>query len=505
MNRPLTNTTILDALDDPHLFGRFFREPATWAAWRVLLMVLFGLALDSEQLQLFQRCTGRQHSAPGGYREAWLIIGRRGGKSFILALIAVFLACFKDWQQYLAPGERATIMVVACDRRQSRIIMRYIRALISGTPMLAAMVENETQESIDLNNRISIEVHVCSYRSTRGYAVAVALLDELAFWPTDENSAEPDREIINAIRPGMASIRGSVLLCASSPYARKGELWNAYQRHFGKDSATLAWQADTTTMNPTIDPQVIAEAAERDPACAAAEYGAQFRVDLEQFINRDAAAACVTSGVFERAPLGNISYSAFVDPSGGSVDSMTLAIGHFEADREVVVIDLLKEIRAPLSPEQTCAEFSDDLRRYNITEAVGDRYAGQWPVEQFSRFGINYLPCAKVKSDLYLDVLSLINSHRIELLDHPRCFAQLIGLERRTARGGRDRIDHPPGAHDDLINAVSGVASGLIMQGTYDLDALAGTADRENDANAFQRARFAARLFALSGGQCWPE
>ena len=36
---------------------------------------------------------------------------------------------------------------------------------------------------------------------------------------------------------------------------------------------------------------------------------------------------------------------------------------------------------------------------------------------------------------------------------------QLIGLERRTARGGRDSIDHGPGGHDDVCNAVAGLAS----------------------------------------------
>jgi hypothetical protein len=55
----------------------------------------------------------------------------------MLALVAVFLACFRDWQPYLAPGERATIMVIATDRRQARVIFRYIRALLTMVPMLA--------------------------------------------------------------------------------------------------------------------------------------------------------------------------------------------------------------------------------------------------------------------------------------------------------------------------------------------------------------------------------
>jgi hypothetical protein len=33
---------------------------------------------------------------------------------------------------------------------------------------------------------------------------------------------------------------------------------------------------------------------------------------------------------------------------------------------------------------------------------------------------------------------------------------QLTSLERRTSRGGRDSIDHAPGSHDDIANAVAG-------------------------------------------------
>jgi hypothetical protein len=45
---------------------------------------------------------------------------------------------------------------------------------------------------------------------------------------------------------------------------------------------------------------------------------------------------------------------------------------------------------------------------------------------------------------------------RCELLDHVRLAAQLTSLERKTARGGRDSIDHAPNAHDDVANAVAG-------------------------------------------------
>ena len=91
----------------------------------------------------------------------------KSARSFMLALIAVFLACFHEWRQHLTPGERGTVMIVAADRKQARVILRYIRGLLTGVPMLARLIERETAESFDLNNSISIEVGtaIISHRS----------------------------------------------------------------------------------------------------------------------------------------------------------------------------------------------------------------------------------------------------------------------------------------------------------------------------------------------------
>ena len=91
------------------------------------------------------------------------------------------------------------------------------------------------------------------------------------------------------------------------------------------------------------------------------------------------------------------------------------------------------------------------------------------PRQQFRKLGISYEPAAKPKSDLYRDLLPAINSRRIDLLDHPRLVNQLVSLERRTARGGRDSIDHAPGAHDDIANVVAGVSAMFAKQSSYNM------------------------------------
>lgn len=456
-----SSISILDAMDDPHLFGQHFRNAKDWKAWKAFLASLFGLPTTPDQLATFQQCTGRTTPPPNGSNEAHLVIGRRGGKSFILATIAVYLAAFRDWRPYLAVGERATVAVVCPDRKQSRVIMRYIRGLLTASPMLRELITGETQERIDLKQRVTIEVMTASFKSSRGYGLACVLLDESAFLPTDEFSAEPDKEIINALKPGMATFPGSMLLCASSPYARKGALWEAYQRHYGKDdSSVLVWQAPTRVMHPRIPQRIIDEAMEADPASARAEYGAQFRTDVESFVLREAVEACISPRIIERLPNPENSYYGFVDSSGGSIDDMTLAIAHYDYEKGSVIIACLRWYKPPFSPEIVVKEFARVLKSYFLSTVTGDRYAGEWPREQFSKFGITYEPSTKSKSELYTDLLPLINSARVQLLDQPKMISQLLSLERKTRSGGRDTIDHPSGGghHDDEINAVAGAA-----------------------------------------------
>src|SRR5262249_47725182 len=147
-----------------------------------------------------------------------------------------------------------------------------------------------------------------------------------------------------------------------------------------------------------------------------------------------------------------------VDVSGGSADAMTLAIGHAEGERQqrTAILDLVREVRPPFSPEQVTEEFAGLLRSYRVGKVIGDRYGGDSPREQFRKHGINYEPSDKSKSELYVDLLPLINSQALDLLDSDRLVHQLASLERRATRGGRDSIDHPPGSHDDIANSVAG-------------------------------------------------
>lgn len=248
-------------------------------------------------------------------------------------------------------------------------------------------------------------------------------------------------------------------LSARSALFSAGERDQAHRQHFGADGdpLILVAQGASRDFNPSLPQSVVDRALERDHALATAEYLAQFRTDIETFVPYEVVQACVGDHA-ALPPFSNHRYSAFVDPSGGSADSFTLAVSHKDGER--VVIDCVQERRPPFSPQQVVQDFSALLAAYRVTKVVGDRYAGEFPRELFRKRGIQYECAAQPKSDLYRDLLPMLNSGQIVLPKSDRLVNQLCGLERRTARSGKDSIDHGPGGqHDDLANACAGAAA----------------------------------------------
>jgi len=452
---------IIKAIQDDNLFKPLFRDLSTWASWQVFLKALFALPMSKGELALYRECTGRETPPKTPFREAWVPTGVRSGKSFIAALTAVFLACFRDYRPYLAPGERAEILIIASDRTQAGVIFRYIKGFLAANPMMARLVESEKTESIDLTNRVTLRVATCSYRSIRGFTAAAVICDEVAYWRSDDG-ANPGVEVLRALRPRLATIPNSLLLAISSPYARSGPLWQAFTDHHGKDdSDILCWKAPTRLMNPTIPQALIDRDMTLDPEAARSEWEAEFRSDLEAYLPLEAIEAAMVQGRYEIPPMEGVNYLAFSDPSGGRRDAATLAIGHLE--KEVVILDLARRWRAPHDPGIVAGEMAEILKTYRIFEVVGDRYGGAWPEQEFRKHGITYQAAEKDKSTLYLEFLPLMLSGRVELLDSKPLAAELRALERRTRKGGRDLVDHPPKLHDDLANSVAGVCTVLAV------------------------------------------
>ena len=453
--------SIAEAMDDEALFGPSFTGPS-WNPWRAVLKAAHGDKLSAAERKIFRELAGDRELPRSRVRELWIIAGRRAGKDSIASLIAAFTATFGDYSGKLRPGERALIMCLAVDRNQAKIVKNYAEGYFAEIPMLQGMITRRTDDGFELNNGTEIAIGTNSFRSVRGRSIACAIFDELAYW-RDELSATPDKATYDATLPGLSTLNG-MLVGISSPYRRGGLLYDKYRKHYGQDGDVLVIKAPSLALNPTLDPKIVQRALEDDPEAASAEWLAEFRSDIAAFISREVVEACVQPGRHELPPLAGERYFAHVDPSGGSADSYTLAITHFDRKLSRAVLDAVRERKPPFSPEEVTWEFAQLLKTYRVHKVVGDRYGGEFPRELFRKGGITYELSDKVTSDYYLELLPLLNSGRVELLEEPRLLKQLCALERRTSRSGKDSIAHPPGGHDDICTAVAGAlvrASGV--------------------------------------------
>lgn len=444
-----------EALVDPNLLGGAM-PGESWLPWRTLLIAAMGEALTDDERVLFTALTGRKGEPLELVEEFWGIVGRRGGKTRAAGTLAAYVGALCDHTEYLAPGERGVIPILAATAAQAKRAFDHAKGVLEHSPVLSQEIDGQpTADTIRLRTGVDIEVKPANFRTIRSITAVAAIADEVAFWMI-EGSANPDDEILNALRPALATT-GGPLWVISSPHAKRGVLHGAHRKHYGPNGNPLILVAKgpSRSFNPKLSQRVVDRAYEDDASKAAAEYGGEFRNDVEAFVSLEAVEACVTKGVRERAPVKGTVYRGFVDPSGGGADSMTLAIGHADGNRAVV--DALRERKPPFSPESVVEEFAETLKVYGVTSVTGDRYAGEWPREAFRRHGIEYRLSEKPKSGLYQGMLPVLNSQRAELVDVPGLVPQIANLERRVARGGHESIDHPSHGHDDLANVVAGV------------------------------------------------
>ena len=449
----VAHCTFSEFLNDDAALGSYFKGES-WRGWKIIGKAIYGERLTKAETAFFKSVAGDREPPRKRVREVWLIVGRRGGKDSFASALACYHSAGIDYSAILRPGEKVSILCLACDKLQGRIILNYTKGYFHRQPMLASLVANDVAEGLDLSTGCEVRVFRNDITATRGVATSLCVLDECAFYADADSASASAAEVYASVIPSLATADG-MLIGISTPYRKSGLLYEKYTRHFGKnDPDVLVIQAPSLTLNPTLDRGFIEEQIEADPEAANSEWNAIFRSDIGSLVDPAVVRSLLMHGRYELAPMPGVRYTAFCDPSGGSADSFTLCICHREKD--VAVVDLLREIRPPFSPEVTVQEYSDILKAYRVHTVCGDKYAGLWPAEQFAKRQIRYEASDRTASELYLEMLSILNSGRVELLDSRRCTAQLIGLERRTSRLGKDTVSHAPGGHDDVANSLAG-------------------------------------------------
>jgi len=467
----MNNLSLIDAVRSDKCFKSYFKDLSTWESWITFFKALEAPdSMDKAEARLFKSCTGLKRPYKGRIKEAYMICGRRSGKSTIAALLAVFYAVFGDWQQYLSPGEVARVFVVACNKDQSKIVMGYIKAFLDLTPTLRNMVFKTQVESIQLRNGVEINVKAQSWRSSRGFSTGILILEEISWWRFESESMLQDKDIYTALLPGMTTIPNSLVLGISTPFSRQGLLWQKHLAHYAKPGSTLIWTAPTWTMNRNLTEAGLKEQYLENltPEEFDAEYGAKFREDIEAAIPESLLSRAIVKGLYEIPPEQGIQYFAFADSSEGlrkGADSFTFAISHIRDEDDLIILDCIMEFRPPFVPDMVIERIADKAEKYGITEITQDRHSIAWIGSDLEKYGIDVEASELTKSEIYSQFSILLNKNLVQLLDNDRMRNQALGLQRFLKSQGAVRIDHLVGSHDDLINSAAGA---IVMATKYE-------------------------------------
>jgi hypothetical protein len=444
---------IIEALESRQHFGGLsdFRDLGSWRNWIAFLKAVYGLPLDAGEIEVFRKHTGRQAPRPDGYPEAVQIVGVQSGKTKIAVTVVDYEALRAE------PGTHAVLL--AQDHRGSlRTALRYAREPFKKLEAFKRAVENETADTVMLDNDVSISAYPSRPEAVRGLRACVVCIDELAHFRTSEGHPN-DIEMLRVAR-GRLATTGGKLLVLSSPYGQSAALWDLYRRHYAReDSETLIWQASAPEMNPKLSKNYLARMEEEDPEAYRSEVLGEFRAGLSMLFGLDELDAVVDRGRRETMPEEDVRYAAHFDPSGGKVDAAALAIGHRVG--QMIVVDLVRHRPSPHNPEQGIQQAADILKAYRLDRVQIDHYGGSFPSQVFERAGIRAVVASRVTSDNQLALVPLVNSKHVLLPDHPDLLRELRGLERRTGSGGKDSVNHRRAAHDDMAAAVAGLCAAL--------------------------------------------
>lgn len=451
----MTIPNIVEYTTDPQLLNVSLSP-----AQEVIQRAIYALSATAAQRELFHDLTGRTDWPTERPSEVTLIGGARGGKdSRLVAPIACYEACFGGHEPYLARGERGVIPLVYQDARASRVGFDYIKTYLTTAPLLASLVEDVLATEIRLTNRISIMGFPCTVPSLRSWSIPHGTMNELGFFPI-QGQANSDDEIQTSIRRGMVGFPRTLLLKVSTPYLRAGVLHDDFTKFWGvADPDRLVVRTPSWVLNPTLAERLVRE-RRLDPIRFEREFGATFTDDLSACFDYAALMACRgETGMREHPPIVGIRYKAHTDAAAGEKkgnDAFTVSIGHLDA-RGRAVQDLSRAWKPPFNPSGVIAEIVSLLRLYNLNVIQGDHYAPGFVAERFREHGIRYEPCALDTSELFLELLNLVNSQTCVLLDDAELLNELRTLERRRGAAGKDRIGHPSGLHDDRATSCAGV------------------------------------------------
>lgn len=429
---------------------------------------------------------------PKEYTRLVAILGRRAGKTDqIISTAAAYEITLGGHENYVKPNQEYKALFLAQTAPDAQKNMHFIRLALEESPLLSKqLTSNQIQSEIRLKNGLIVDAAPANKAVGRGHAIPVVILDEVAFWYTDPNAANPDFEVLRAVSYAQAQFPHAKIFIPSTPWAEQGILWQAYQagtegrkalcqtckannelicshdiRAKKQYANTLVVHASTAAMkNPLITRKRLIEIRNEDIEAFPRESGAQFIKSISGWLNPNKIEiACKNAPLVRPAVTVKTNptshnypiYVAAIDPAFRK-DSFAFTIIHHDYKLGIVQ-DYIQywepEPGIPLKPGDVLDNIKLVLDEYNLSSVYSDQYQLE-SLQQLALdrgFSINgHDFTGKSKGKIAGGFKVLVDQERLKLLDHEPQKQQLMKLQRKVMQTGNVQISAPNGEHDDL-------------------------------------------------------
>lgn len=407
-----------------------------------------------------------------------LIIGRRGGKSTLASIIALFSTFKVNWKPFLKKTPVATVLVMSHSVEFSEEVLDILRELVENSPILSRLRDlkkKNTQRIFHLKipfltpdgksieySRVRVKVGAASKKTTRGSAICTLLCDEIAFWNLADDAAESDVDILRAVRPALLQFgEHGTIIKLSSPGIKQGILYEEWNKREHLERDFFQFKAPSWVWNTILPKEEFKKEWRSDQDGFDTEYRANFVDSISNFILPEFVDLCVMRG------------TNFLPPSDDSKTVYTAAIdAAFKGDRFAFALTGYNEKRVtnyvlkywegskknPVQIHEVASYIRNICKEYGINIVTADQYSFQPLREIFLQYGVTLeentftLP---YKRKIYFGMKRLIHNSQMDLLDIPLLAKEIKELKVEQTASGQIRIGHPPGGSDDLSDALA--------------------------------------------------
>lgn len=416
------------------------------------------------------------------------VIGRRGGKTTLASMLAIYAAIITNWKPYLHKTPFATVLLLSHSKEFTAEVLEILRTFIEASPILKRVInlrKKNTANTMNLSvpfidkedkitfSRVQIKIGAASSKTTRGIAACAVLCDEIAFWNLDENMKETDEKIMRAVRPAMKQFgKKGLLIKLSSPGIKQGVLYNEYLK-WQKDKlpqSYVVFKAPSWVWNTILPKEEFLEEWELDPDGFDTEYRANFVDSLSNFILPEFIDMAMVKGAKFQPPepkKSTVVYRAAIDAAFKKDHFTFSVVGHFENRiKQYVLHGWEGSKKNPVQAKEVAEYVRTICKEYGIDEVAADQYAFEPLREIFAQYGVTLVEktfSLTFKKQIYFNLKRLIHSQQMDLLDHERLGKELKELIIEQTGSGQIRIGHPPGGSDDYADSTA-IASFLAVE-----------------------------------------